>query len=89
MVRDGSAYLITNEIELVMANIDCFCDRANPTVVIFRVVKCHNGFYARPNIVVWMDAEATFGGCGCNIGVHEAQAFGRFDGARIDIRYTC
>lgn len=59
VVRDGSAYLITNEIKLVMANIDCFCDRANPTVVIFRVVKSHNGFYARPYVVVWMDAKAT------------------------------
>ena len=72
MVRDGSTYLTTNEIELLVANIDCFCDGTNPKIVIFRVMESHDRFNAGPNIVVRMDAKATLFNCSCNIGVHEA-----------------
>jgi hypothetical protein len=42
-----------------MANTDDLCDGVNPTIVEFRVVKGHDGFYARPNIVVWVDAKTS------------------------------
>jgi hypothetical protein len=59
VVRDGSTYLTTDDIKLVMANIDCLCDGVNPTIVKFRVVKGHDGLYARPNIVVWVDTKTS------------------------------
>lgn len=59
MVRNGRTYLTTNDVKFVMANIDCFCDGLNPTMVKFRVVKGHDGLYARPDVVVWMDAKAS------------------------------
>jgi hypothetical protein len=59
VVRDGSTYLTANDIKLIMANIDCFCDRVNPTIVEFRVVKGHDRLYARPNIVVWVDGKTS------------------------------
>lgn len=88
MVWDGSTYLTTNNIKLFVADIDCFCDGANPTIVKFTVVKGHDGLHARPNIVVWVNAKTSVRGSGCNIRVHEAEAFGRIDGTRIDIRST-
>lgn len=72
MVRDRSTYLITNDVKLGMTNIDCLCDRVNPTVVKFRVVEGHDGLYARPHIVFWVDAKAPVCGSGCNVLVHEA-----------------
>jgi len=60
----------------------------HPTIVKFRVVKGHDGVYARPNIVFWVDVKASVRVCGCNISVHEAKAFGGGDGARIDILST-
>ena len=59
MVRDVSTYLTTNEVKFGMANIDCLCDGVNPTIVKFRVMKGHDGLYARPNVIVWVDAKAS------------------------------
>ena len=59
VVRDGSTYLTTNDIKLVMTNIDCFCDGVNPTIVKFWVVKGHDRLYARPNTVVWVDTKTS------------------------------
>jgi hypothetical protein len=56
VVRDGSTYLTTNDIKLVMTNINCLCDGVNPTIVKFRVVKGHDRLYARPDIVFWVDS---------------------------------
>jgi hypothetical protein len=60
-----------------MANVDGFCDRAEPNVVIFGVVKGHDGFHARPCVAVWMYAKAAVRRYAGNIGVHEAEALGR------------
>lgn len=59
VVRDGSAYLTTNDIKLLMANIDCLCDGVDPAIVEFRVVKGHDRLYARPNIVFGVDAKTS------------------------------
>jgi hypothetical protein len=59
VVRDGSTYLTTNDIKLIMANIDWIFDGVNPAIVKFRVVKGHDGLYARPNIVFWVNAKTS------------------------------
>lgn len=56
---EARTYLTTNKIELLVANINCFRDGTNPKIVIFRVMKGHDGFYAGPNIIVRMDAKTT------------------------------
>jgi len=55
-----------------MADIDSLCDRAEPKIVIFGVVKGHDGFHAGPCIIVWMYAKAAVCRGAGNIGVHEA-----------------
>jgi hypothetical protein len=41
-----------------MTDIDCFCYGADPNVIVFGVVKGHDGVHARPLIIVGMYAEA-------------------------------
>ena len=65
-------YLALDKIQLFLANVDGFCDGAKPNVIIFGVVKGHDGFHARPGIIVWMYAKAAVCRGTGNIGVHEA-----------------
>jgi hypothetical protein len=65
-------YLVPDKIQLFMADVDGLCDRAEPNIVIFGVVKGHDGFHAGPCIIVWMYAEAAVCRSAGNVGVHEA-----------------
>jgi len=58
VLKDGT-YLAANKIQLLMTNIDGFCEGANPNIIIFGIMKGHDRFYARPGIVVRMYAEVT------------------------------
>ena len=58
VLKDGT-YLTANKIQLFMTNVDGFCEGTNPNIIIFGIMKGHDGFYARPGIIVRMYAEVT------------------------------
>jgi hypothetical protein len=65
-------YLVPNKVQLFIANVDGFRDRAKPNIVIFGVLKGHDGFHAGPSIIVWVYAESAVCEGSGNVGVHEA-----------------